>query len=695
MKRFFRVVLFALCVMVAQTLLFSDLQAAEKKPVSIEEGSPLSLRVLARPQAKLYKDASETTAIDGQIPVFKSYFVYTRPGGEARETGTGWYEVGTDEKGTIAGWMKASDVFEWKQTMCLAFSHPQGRKSVLMFEEEESLDALLKETAEKRTQDVNTLYAAIDNAATTPLPADFPIISVEPKLAIDITKQFYLLPILEHKKIQMESYEGRKLLLAAVSGKEDAKRDKSADIRKNDEALKAATTTESDVAAQKKDIKFDIVWVMDTTRSMQPYIEEVRNTLEAMSKSLAEKKEVADRIRFGIVAYRDSEEIKDIGYLTKNFTPELQPLDTFVTTLKEVKETTTDSVDVHEDMFAGVKTAIEKSAWRDGALRIIILVGDAPSHESGHKWNSTKLDEKTLRTLASENNVSIFGIHVQPKIRKKYNKLAERQFKGLTTNKGTDSAVLLQVPSGDRLNFVKLSNTYVTEIAKVLEVALKEGNAAAATQTSAAPTPPAAATPAADTAEVKSSDGKSASEQIQKSLQAGMVTWLGRATETQAPNDIEAWVTDKDLTDASIQSLDVRLLISKRQLDSLAVMLNEIIEAGAEAQMGSGDFFTSLQSVSAAAARNADQLAKAKSLQESGLVPAFLQGLPYESQIMTMSSELWESFGPDEQDQFIESLRAKVAAYQSIHSTPDQWVALNQGDAADDYVTPISLELLP
>ncbi len=694
MKRFFPVVLLALCVTVTQTFLLSDLQAAERKPVSIEEGSPLSLRVLARPQAKLYKDASENTAIDGQIPVFKPYFVYTRPGGEARETGTGWYEVGTDEKGTIAGWMKSSDVFEWKQAMCLAFSHPQGRKSVLMFEEEESLDALLKETIEKRTQDVNTLYAAINDAATTPLPADFPIISVEPKLAIDITKQFYLLPILEHKKIQMESYEGRKLLLAAVSGKEDAKRDKSADIRKNDEALKAATTTESDVAVQKKEIKFDIVWVMDTTRSMQPYIEEVRNTLEAMSKSLAEKKEVAERIHFGLVAYRDSEEIKDIGYLTKNFTPELQSLDTFVTTLKEVKETTTDSVDVHEDMFAGVKTAIEKSAWREGALRIIILVGDAPSHESGHKWNSTKLDEKTLRTLASENNVTIFGIHVKPKIRKKYNKLAEKQFKELATNKGTDSAVLLQVPSGDRLNFVKLSNTYVTEIAKVLETALNESKAASGSQT-AVPPAPVATTATPDATEVTSSEGKSAAEQIQKSLQAGMVTWLGRATETQAPNDIEAWVTDKDLTDASIQSLDVRLLISKRQLDSLAVMLNEIIEAGAEAQMGSGDFFTSLQSVSAAAARNADQLAKAKSLQESGLVPAFLQGLPYESQIMTMSSELWESLGPDEQDQFIESLRGKVAAYQSIHSTPDQWVALNQGDGADDYVTPIPLELLP
>ncbi len=701
MRRFFSVSLFLVALLFASSFMAPNMGMAEgRKPVTIEEGSPLSLRVLTRPKAILYKDGSEATVLEGQLPVFKSYYVYTRPGGEARETGTGWYEVGSDEKGTITGWLKASDVFEWKQAMCLAFSHPQGRKPVLMFEDEERLDILLKETGEKRAQDAAQLYAAIDNAATAPLPADFPIISVEPKLAIDITKQFYLLPILEHKSIEMESYEGRKLLLAAVSGKADVKRDQKADIRVNKAALAAATTTEKDVAAQKKDIKFDIVWVMDTTRSMQPYIEEVRNTMEEMSKTLAQKPEVAERIRFGVVGYRDSEEIKDIGYLTKNFTPELQSLEAFTGTLKEVKETTTDSVDVNEDLFAGVKVAIENSAWRDGALRIVIVVGDAPSHEAGHKWNSTKLDEKTLRILASENNVIVFGIHVQPKIRKKYNNLAKKQFVELTTNKGVEGSMLLQVAAGDRVNFIARAKEYSTSITNVLESALKD---VAAASPAPAPAPEAAATPPAASPDsapapapaATTADGKSTTEQIHKTLQAGMVTWLGRATETQAPNDIEAWVTDKDLTDPSMQSLDVRLLISKRQLDSLAVMLNEIINAGATAQMESTDFFSALQGVSATAARNADQLAKATSLEDSGLVPAFLQGLPYESQIMTMSPELWDSLGPDEQDQFIEGLRSKISAFESINSTPDQWVMLNQGDAADDFVTPIPLDLLP
>ncbi len=663
-----------------------SLYAQERKPVSIEEGSPLPLRVLTRPHAVLYSDEAGANPIEGQLPVFQSYFVYTRPGGEARAAGLGFYEVGTDEKGKIAGFIKSSDVFEWKQTMCLAYSHPEGRNPVLMFEFDDELNNLLKETPTTREAKVKELYSQINNAATTPLPKEFPVISVEPKLAVDISKQFYLLPILEHETIQMESYEGRKLMLAAVNGDADAKRDNASDIRTNTEYAAGATATEESHEAQKANAKYDVVFVMDTTRSMQPYIEEIRNTLQKMSFDLSSKKEVGSRIAFGIWAYRDPTEIKDIGYLTHNFTPELKPIDDFLTTLKDVKETTTDSVDVNEDVFAGVHDAITKTAWRKDSLRIIVLIGDAPAHELGHKWNTTSLDEKTIRTLASENKVTIISMHINPKINRRYNRLANRQFKALALNPGAEKELIWSMPSSDKAKFVEKSKELTDQIALYLEATLKNTSVdevALKQEEKTAPAPEAKDT---------SSPSK---EEIQQALKAATVTWLGSAAEVEPPSDIEAWVTDKDLLDPSIQALDVRLLVSKRQLDSLAGVLNDLIIAGTDSQMTSDDFFTTLQSVSSVASRNADQLAQAKTLKDSGLVPSFLDGLPYESQIMTMSSELWESLGPDEQDQFIESLRSKIAAYQSLHETPDQWVALNKGDAPDDFVTPIPLDLLP
>ncbi len=690
MKKF-KSVLSCFLICSASFLSLAELSyAQERTPVSIEEGSPLPLRILTRPHAVLYADETGSKVTEGQLPVFKPYFVYTRPGGESRETGTGWYEVGTDDKGTVAGWIKASDVFEWKQTMCLAYSHPEGRKPVLMFEDDYELDTLLKEMPDQRVVAVEKLYTDIDNAATTPLPKDFPVISVEPKLAVDISKQFYLLPILEHETIQMESYEGRKLLLAAVTANAEKER-KTTDIRENTEYVATATASEDEVKQSNAGLLFDIVWVMDTTRSMQPYIEEVRNILQESSKTLGSSETLSKHIAFGVWGYRDSESIKDIGYQTKNFTPELQPIDTFLTTIAEVKETTTDSVDVNEDLFAGVHDAITKTAWREGSQRFIIVVGDAPAHELGHKWNSSNLDEKTLRTLANESDVTIVGIHVRPeRLRKKYNNLAKRQFEGLTMNPGMTEALTWSLSSSNRANFSADTKNITSTLAKNLESRLVAANIIKPEEQVVV-----VEEVKVDTSGTSADDIRPDTSQLDQALKAASVTWLGSAANVEPPSDVEAWVTDKDLMDPSIQALDIRLLISKRQIDTLAIMLNDIIMAGTESQMTSDDFFTSLQSVSATASRNADQLAQAQTLQDSGLVPSFLEGLPYESQIMSMSADLWASLGPDEQDQFIESLRAKVAAYQSLNETPDQWIALNQGDAADDYVTPIPLDLLP
>jgi hypothetical protein len=62
---------------------------------------------------------------------------------------------------------------------------------------------------------------------------------------------------------------------------------------------------------------------------------------------------------------------------------------------------------------------------------------------------------------------------------------------------------------------------------------------------------------------------------------------------------------------------------------------------------------------------------------------------------MDMTNELWASWSIDEQDQFLNELEARVKAYQAIHDTPEGWIALSPGDAADENVYPISLELLP
>jgi len=178
-------------------------------------------------------------------------------------------------------------------------------------------------------------------------------------------------------------------------------------------------------------------------------------------------------------------------------------------------------------------------------------------------------------------------------------------------------------------------------------------------------------------------------------FRAAMVEWIGSQTGAKAPRDIVAWVIDKDLENPDNPSLEVRILVNKRQLDSLATTIESILGAGLKAQVAGGDFFTSLQAATAMIARDPNMVKQAKRMADTGLVPEFLEGLPYQSQLMAITNELWSSWSADEQTEFINALSSKVEAYRDIHNSPEAWIPLNKGDDIDEWVHPLTLDLLP
>ncbi len=682
------------CMLAASALMLggSALYASERLPVTISEDSELPLRVLTRPASTLYKDSEGKTALQSNLPAFRSFFVYTRPQGEQLGAGTGWYELGTDDKGKIAGWMKAEDLFEWKQTMCLAYTHPEGRHPVLMFDDDEYLRALVNAPADQRTASAEGFYKAIDEAAAQQkaLPGDFPIVSVEPKMAVDTEKNFTLLPILDHAAVQLDEREARLLNIAAVNS--SAKDRVKSDLRQNAEFVQNVAATGESKAAKLEDMCFDVVWLIDTTSSMRPYIDKAREVMKGISESIASKPELSGKIAFGAWGYRDSSEIQGLEYVTRNFTPELLPIDKFLPVMDTIEETKVDSQTFDEDVFSGVSDAVNNTAWRKNALRIVILVGDAPGHELGHKWNASGMDPQTLRALASERHITMYALHLNPPNAKKYNRTAARQFKALSANPGGDKPMYWGISAKDVSAFGRVSQDIaesVTMFANASAEMFKQSQQAAQAEAApaAAPEPKPEANPAAAGAPTK--------DDIMQSIRAAAVTWLGAQEGVEPPRDIEAWVVDKDLEDPSRSSLEVRLLLTKSQLDTLATLLKEVLQAGATQQVSGEDFFTSLQAASAVAARDPESLAGAANLGKSGLVPSFLEGLPYKSRLMDMNNELWASWGPDEQDAFLSSIEAKIKAYAAIHDDSSLWIALNEGDDPADYVAPVLLELMP
>jgi serine/threonine-protein kinase PpkA len=172
---------------------------------------------------------------------------------------------------------------------------------------------------------------------------------------------------------------------------------------------------------------------------------------------------------------------------------------------------------------------------------------------------------------------------------------------------------------------------------------------------------------------------------------AALVQYLGRATETQAPRDVIAWVVDKDLLDPALVSIEPRLLINKRELDELEKVLKDVMTAGMSAQVSGRDFFTALQA--SACLCCCGRIRQVQSMAE--LVPEFLLGLPYKSPLMALTPSLWASWTEQQQNEFLEGIEARIHLYQTMLDASDKWVSLHAGDAPDEFVYPISLDSLP
>lgn len=717
----------ALCLLMSATLVMTGsarsgtAPAQEKRtPLKIEGKQSLPLRVLSRAFSKVYKAADVNSGtVAENVPAFQSYFVYDKKGAANDLDQQVWYEVGSDNRGMVLGWMSSDDVFEWQQTMCLSYTHPEGRYPVLMFDKKAELEKVTAMTPEQRKAAVEKYYMDIAMGDVAP---DFPIVTVEPKKAVDITKKFYLLPILQFNEIELDNREARMLKLAAVTG-EEADARTSSDIRKNKEYLQEAVQGSNSVsAATLEKLGVDIVWVMDTTNSMMPYITQTLKVVEDASKRISANAELAKAVKFGVWGYRDSESIADIGYNVKNFTPQLQGIEQFAQTLKTVDVTPAGSQGYAEDVFSGVNGAVDKTAWTPDAIRFVILVGDAPAHEPGHKWNASGQSQATLRTIADDRNITLYAIHIKDPKAEQYHALAQDQFQTLSTNRGAEGGPAYYTTSSEDLaGFEQMTKIVTDSIIGLLEKVNQEKNKAAVAATVPAATPP-AATKASDfegppqatessppqnsvnldlfEAPAQPAAGKGAGENAAQSktdaaIKVAFVQWIGSQAGAQAPRDVVAWVTDKDLLTTDIQSLEVRLLINKQQLDSLRETLKTILAAGRKGQISGDDFFSSLQAAAATTARDPEMIKRAKSLAQSGLVPEFLVGLPYKSRIMDMTNELWSSWSVDEQDMFLADLEARIMAYETIHDGPEGWVQLNKSDDPSEYVYPVSLELLP
>src|SRR5690606_36611928 len=160
-----------------------------------------------------------------------------------------------------------------------------------------------------------------------------------------------LVPILEHEDVLIGGEQGRLLHVASVPLQDPR-------------------------AAQS--FRTGVVFVIDTTISMGPYIERTRDTMQSVYQAI-ESSGLSDKVSFGLVGYRDNTQAAPgVGYLSQVFVDLEEGVsgETFLANMTTLRPATISSYGYDEDAYAGVSQAINDMDWSGYDARYVILITD-------------------------------------------------------------------------------------------------------------------------------------------------------------------------------------------------------------------------------------------------------------------------------------------------------------------------------
>jgi hypothetical protein len=638
------------------------LRAQPKKPLLQDGKKTLYQRVLTRPEAMLTAKAGD--AAGKAPPPFSVFFVYER----SQAGGAEWLLVGAASDGRTDGWLSTAATVPWRHMITLSFASPTTRERVLFHRERQPLLDFMN--GADPAAETGKLLKEVAAKGGSLGPAH-PIVAAEPEKYVDLQKSFYLLPVLETASTVLKSgHRARVVKVASVT------RDAPAPA-----AAPASAAGEAGIA----NFNSAVVFVIDATKSMQPYIDGTRKAMEEVLKQ-AEAAKLGARIRFGLVAFQDDpKKTKGVEYLSKIFADPVTTTtrEQFMAAMGQVKATASSTRAYAEDAYAALDEALRRINWQNFGGRYVVFISDASAREGNSPLASTRLATAEMRAHAQERGVAIYALHLKTPEGKADHATAEAQFKALSTWPGV-GPLYFPVEAGDPARFeadVKRMAGALVEQVKSPEKAL------------------AAARAAKSGASAPAGGGKG--DAIEKSVETVGATmalaFLGRTQGVKSPPMFEAWAMDRDVRNRELPSFTVRVLLTKNQLSDLQSTVHRLAEAFNQTQANPGDLFNQLRSAAAAMGRDPSKIGQgqAKNLEQAGLMGEYLEGLPYQSRIMGMSFDTWTNLPVGKSQEIIDSLKSQVVLYQRFHDDVDRWVKLNPNAGDGDRVYPVPIDSLP
>lgn len=327
-----------------------------------------------------------------KLPLYFCYYIFDKQDmdGETFMKGKTYYEVGdTSWKESIKGWVDAENCVYWPTKLGVRVIRPENSENrrILIFQSKEDLIRHL------RGEDVKSI-------AATEYDYNYQPFMAWPTL------------LTENVKIGDRMYELDKIaVLAKVS------KNTTLSVQHIEPSL-----SKQDKEKQREILSgvkmLDVVFVIDSTKSMGPYILEAKKAAISVADKLRNCEYQPD-IMFGLVEYRDF--VDQIGFpkdgsMLPYKVYSLAKFDDFYRNIREVREAKISSDNYPEAVLEGLDAAIHRIGWRGKNLseRLIILIGDnsckqRPVATNGHVHQFT-VDDIVAAANQKDKHIKIFSM---------------------------------------------------------------------------------------------------------------------------------------------------------------------------------------------------------------------------------------------------------------------------------------------
>ena len=649
-------VIFAVSIaLFANIGIFASTAAAQDKPLIMEGKQELYQRVLVRDRTPARNEPNGTEADD--ILPLTALFVYSRK--------EGWVQVGTNDKGTNLFWLPKASVVDWKQNIVATFDGSSEVERVLFFKDMDSLYEVVE--SEDPSIPARDLRSQAQKAESGNGSSET-IIALGPRETINQRQNLYVMPILESEEAILENGATINMLKVAVA---------RIDNKSPKPDINAPRRAPDDV---RQEFKAGVVFVVDTTISMEPYIKGTRDALKAILQSV-EGSDAAGAISFGLIGYRDNlDAAPGLEYDVRTFVDLHSGSSSaaFLSGIAQMNEATTTSRNFREDSFKGVEYAISAMNWEGYNARFIVLVTDAGPRVENDPLSATGLSAKGLNNLVKESlGAAIAVMHLRSDRGANDHERAEFSYRSLT-RQANQSSLYFPVKNGDpkiyRNEAGRLAGLIVNQV-----VAFRGGENPE------------------DFDDSHKEDDPLANA-IGAAGRTMQLAFLGSTQGVEAPDVFEAYIGDRDFQRTGLKPLSIRILLNKAQLSDLTEALTIIVDNGEKSVINPNEFFAQILGAAADMSRRPNNVAERAdaTIADAVAIPEFLEGLPYKSRIMNITESDYIRLTISEQQTLRNELIEKIERYKYYNQTTDLWVDyLNTNGSAESLLYPMKLDDLP